>query len=92
MIEGSIAQSIEIWSDLNRFSIHESILLEIFFRNSVILSNPRFTIHQKIGILNRFSILLIVNGTGPNLALPNRAALKASDIAPLSLSSPCSKP
>ena len=37
MIEGSIAQSIEIWSDLNRFSIHESILLEIFLRNSLIL-------------------------------------------------------
>ena len=35
MIEGSIAQSIKIWTDLNRFSIHESILLEIFFRNSL---------------------------------------------------------
>ena len=56
MIEGSIAQSIEIWSDMNRFSIHESILLEIIFFQ-LILANCWFTIYQKIGILNRFSIL-----------------------------------
>ena len=74
MIEGSIAQSIEIWTDLNKFSIHESILLQIFFRKSLI----RFTIHQKIGILNRFSIHLIMNRTGPNLALPNRVLSSAS--------------
>ena len=36
------SKSDRIW----RFSIHESILLEIFFRNSLILANPRFTIHQ----------------------------------------------
>ena len=48
----SSIQSIKIWSDLNRFLIHESILLVI----KLILVNRRFTIHLKIGILNRFSI------------------------------------